>query len=135
MIKYLIPAAAAVSALAVAAPASAQWAPPVYRYQPYNYNHGFNNRTFAQSMQVRVQRIRNDIRVMDARNILSRGEARSLDQQARNVERHIARASRFGIQPVEARNLEMQIRNLEARVQREARDWNNRPNRRQLRRY
>ena len=129
MIQYLIPAAAAVSALAGAAPASAQWAPPVYRYQPYNYGYGFNNRTFAQSMLVRVQRIRNDIRAMDRRNILSRAEARSLDRQAVNVERRIARASRFGIQPREARNLEMQIRNLELRVQREATDWNNRPNR------
>lgn len=134
MLKYLIPAAAAVSAFAVAAPASAQWAPPVYRYQPYNYVHGFNNRSFARSMEVRVQRIRSDIRALDARNILSRGEARSLDRQALNVERNIARASRFGVQVGEARNLEMQIRNLEARVQREAADWNNRPNRR-VRRY
>lgn len=134
MIKYLIPAAAALSAFAVAAPASAQWAPPVYRYQPYNYGQGFNNRSFARSMEMRVQRIRADIRAMDARNVLSRAEARSLDRQAMNVERHIARASRFGVQVGEARNLEMQIRNLEMRVQREATDWNNRPNRR-IRRY
>jgi hypothetical protein len=129
MRKFLIPAVA-LSTLAVAAPASAQWAPPVYSYQPYNYGVGFNNRAFAQSMLVRVQRIRADIRMLDARNILSRGEARSLQMQARNVQWNIQRASRYGLQVGEARALERQIRNLENRVQREASDWNNRPNRR-----
>ena len=129
MKKFLIAAATAASALTMAAPASAQWAPPVYRYQPYNYGVGFNNRVFAQSMLARVQRIRADIRTLDARNILGRGEARSLDMQARNVERNVRRASQFGIAPGEARGLERQIRNLENRVQREAADWNNRPNR------
>lgn len=130
MRKILISAATAVSALAIAAPASAQaWAPPVYRYQPYNYGVRFNNGAFAQSMQARVQRIRADIRVLDARNILSRGEARSLDMQARNVERNIWRVSRGGVGVGEARAIERQVRNLEYRVQREATDWNNRPNR------
>ena len=130
MRKLLISVATAVSALAIAAPASAQWAPPVYRYQPYNFGYGFNNHAFAQSMLARVQRIRSDIRMLDARNVLSRGEARSLEMQARTVQRHIYRASRYGIQVGEARNLERQIRNLENRVHREATDWNNRPNRR-----
>jgi hypothetical protein len=133
MRKILLTAVTAVSALAVTAPASAQyarvWAPPVYNYQPYNYGVGFNNHAFAQSMLARVQRIRADIRALDARNILGRGEARSLDMQARNVERNIWRASRYGIGPGEARGIERQIRNLEFRVHREATDWNNRPNR------
>ena len=45
MRKFLIPIVAAASALAVAAPASAQyvrWAPPVYQYNPYNYGNGFS---------------------------------------------------------------------------------------------
>jgi hypothetical protein len=130
MRKFLIPIVATASALAVAAPATAQWAPPVYHYQPYNYGHGFNYHAFARSMQVRVQRIRADIRVMQARRILSRMEARSLERQAANLQTRIFRASRNGIQLNEARRLENQIRNLEFRVQREATDWNNRPNRR-----
>lgn len=129
MRKLLIPIVTAASAISLSVPAAAQWAPPIYRYQPYNYN-AYSNVRFAQSMQVRVQRIRNDIRVMDARNILSRGEARSLDRQASNIQRNIYRASRYGLQIGEARALERQIRNLEYRVQREATDWNNRPNRR-----
>ena len=130
MRKFLIPIVAAASTLAVAAPASAQWAPPVYRYQPYNYGNGFQYHAFARSMEMRVQRIRRDIRVMQARRILSWREAQSLERQAANIQRHIYRASRNGIQPDEARRLENQIRNLEWRVQREATDWNNRPNRR-----
>lgn len=127
MRKFLIPLVAAGAALALAAPASAQWAPPVYRYQPYDYGNGFSYHVFAQSMETRVQRIRSDIRQMQARRILSWSEARSLDNQARNIQYRIFRASRNGIQPGEARRLENQIRNLEWRVQREANDWNNRP--------
>lgn len=129
MRKLLIPIVAAGSALLVAVPASAQWAPPVYRYQPYNYNRGFSYHAFARSMEQRVQRVRYDIRAMQARRILSWREARSLENQGAELQRRIWRASRNGIQPGEARRLENQIRNLEWRVQREATDWNNRPNR------
>lgn len=128
MRKFLIPIVAAASALAVAAPASAQitWAPPVYQYNPYNYGYGFRSASFARSMTERVQRVRMDIRVMRDRRVLSRGEARSLDNQARNLEHRIYRASRNGIAPWEARNLENQIFSLQRRVAREANDWNSR---------
>ena len=127
MRKFLIPIAAGASALTMAAPASAQWAPPVYRYQPYNYGTAFSYHAFARSMDARVQRIRGDIRMMERRRILGFGEARALDSQARNIQRQIFFASRNGIQPREARNLERRIRNLEFRVQREATDLNRRP--------
>ena len=130
MRKFLLPIVGAASALAVAVPASAQWAPPVYRYQPYAYGNAFSYRTFARSMEVRVQRLRTDIRALQARRILSWSEARSLERQAAHLQVRIYRASRNGIQVGEARRLENQIRNLEYRIQREARDWNNRPNRR-----
>jgi len=133
MMKFLIPVAVAASALTIAAPASAQWAPPVYHYAPYSYGYGFSGMRFAQSMETRVARIRSDIHVMAMRRILGRGEARSLDYQAINLQRRIARASRFGINPREARGIERGIRNLEYRVSREATDWNNRPGR--YRRY
>jgi len=129
MRKFLIPIAAAASTLAFAAPATAQygqWAPPVYQYNPYNYGNAFSYHNFSNSMLQRVQRIRNDIRVMQSRRVLSYGEARSLDHQANNLERRIYRASRNGIQRGEARNLENQIFNLQRRVAREANDWNNR---------
>ena len=58
MRKFLIPIVAAASTLAIAAPAAAQWAPPVYNYQPYNYGRGWNFHQYARSMEQRVQRIR-----------------------------------------------------------------------------
>lgn len=127
MRKFLVPIVATVSTLAIAVPASAQsWAPPAYRYQPYNFNYGYNGFNFARSMAQRVQRLRNDIRAMDARRILSNREARSLDNQAQRLQHRIYRASRNGIQRGEARSVENQIRNLEYRITREATDWNNR---------
>ena len=127
MYKFLIGFAAAASAVTMAAPASAQvWAPPVYNYNPYNYTHGFNARGFAQTMEARVQRMRSDVRVMEARRVLSRGEARNLDRQARNLQDRIYRVSRYGVTPGEARSVENQIRRLEVRISREATDWNNR---------
>jgi hypothetical protein len=77
-------------------------------------------------MADRVQRVRMDIRVMRERRVLSRGEARSLDNQAENLQRRIFRAQRHGISPYEARSLETQIFNLQRRVAREANDWNRR---------
>ena len=129
MRKFLIPIVAAASSLAMAAPASAQvvqWAPPVYQYNPYNFGNGFSGGNFARSMENRVQRIRMDIRVMRDRRVLSRGEARSLDNQAENLQRRIFRATRGGIRAGEARSLENQIFNLQRRVAREANDWNRR---------
>lgn len=133
MRKFLIPIVAAASALTIAAPAAAQWAPPVYRYAPYNYVRGYNGFTFARSMATRVQRIRGDIRALESRRIVSFREGRALDNEARSIERRIFRASRNGIQPGEARNVENRIRRLEYRISREATDWNNRPGR--YRRY
>ena len=129
MRKFLIPILAAASALAVAAPAPAQyvrWAPPVYQYNPYTYGYGFSYHSFANSMQQRVERVRADIRVMQQRRVLSWNEARNLDMQAQNLQRRIFRASRNGIRPGEARSLENQIFNLQRRVAREANDWDRR---------
>ena len=128
MRKFVLPIVAAASALAIAAPASAQqWSAPRYNYQPYNYGNGWSYHRFAGEMSGRVDRIRRDIREMQRRHILGWREARSLDDQARNVQRRIFWASRNGIQPGEARRLENDIRRLEYRVSREANDWNNRP--------
>ena len=127
MHKIIISVAAAAAAVSFAAPASAQWAPPVYRYAPYSYGHGYSGMAFARTMADRVQRIRGDIRDMQMRRILSYGEARSLDSEARSIQRRVFRASRNGIQPGEARSVENRIRRLEIRIAREANDWNRRP--------
>src|SRR3954454_12101162 len=113
MRKFVISVAAAASTLAFAAPASAQWVAPVYRYQPYNFGYGYNGSNFARSMESRVQRIRGDIRAMQERRILSWNEARGLENEAASIQRRIYRASRNGIQAGEARNVENRIQRLE----------------------
>ena len=123
MRKLLIPIVAGVAVAAMAAPASAQYAPRVDRY--HRYQPAFDGR----GLQVRVERVREQIRRLEARRILSFREGRSLEYQAINLQRRIARASGNGIQPGEARRLENQLRRLEYRVQREATDFDNRPGR------
>jgi len=125
MRKFLIPIVAGVSVVAMAAPASAQYARPVDRY------HRYDPRAFdGRGLQVRVDRIREQIRNLEARRILSFREGRSLERQAANLQGRVYRASRNGIQPGEARRLTDDIQRLEYRVRREASDFNNRPNRR-----
>lgn len=127
MRKLTLSVVAASLALGVAAPASAQFFPvPAYRYQPYNYNYGFDGYNFGRAMLGRVQQLRGDIRNMAARRILSPYEFRELDQEARSVERRIIRASRNGINAREARMVERRIHRLERRIIREANDWNGR---------
>lgn len=121
MRKFLIPLVAGVSVLAVAAPASAQYAPRGDRY--HRYQPAFDGR----GLQVRVERVREQIRRLEARRVLSYREGRSLEAEAARVQRQIFRDSRNGIQPGEAQRLEERIRRLEYRVQREATDMNNRP--------
>ena len=129
MRKMLVPLIAAVSALTFAAPASAQWVPPIYHDAPYNFGYGFSGIRFARVMEARVARIRADIRAMEVRRILSWREARALDRQAIALQRQIVRVSRFRVTVGEARGIENGIRRLEHRVAREATDWNHRPGR------
>lgn len=134
MRKFMIPMIAAASAIAVAAPVSAQrWSPPTYNYQPYDFGRGFEGHRFARAMDMRVQRIRADISDMRRHHVLSWREAASLEHEAANIQKRIYWASRNGIQPREARGLEGQIRQLEYRVSHEATDNNGRPDR--YRRY
>src|SRR6185437_3900270 len=96
MRKFLIPIVAGVSVLAVAAPASAQYAPRGDRY--HRYQPAFDGR----GLQVRVERVREQIRRLEARRVLSYREGRSLEAEAARVQRQIFRDSRNGIQPGEA---------------------------------
>ena len=120
----LLTAAAALSVLGVAAPASAQWAPAP------NYGYGYQNHYgHVRALQARVDRTQREIIQLDRRNILSNREARSLRNEAQNLEYRLRRASRNGLSYNESRDLNVRLARLEQRVFREARDWNNRNNR------
>lgn len=120
----LLTAAAALSVIGVAAPAAAQWAP-----QP-NYGYGYNNNYgHVRALQARVDRAQREINQLDRRNILSNREARSLRNDAQNIEYRLRRASRNGLSYNESREVNTRLARLEQRIFREARDWNNRNDR------
>ena len=124
MRKFLIPLVVAGSALAVAAPAAAQWAPPV----PYGNAYGYNNFGQVRALQVRVDQIQRQIQVLGARRMLSRNEVRDLRAQSRNVEQRLRRSARYGLNPNEMRDVQVRIARLEQHVFREANDgrrWGN----------
>jgi hypothetical protein len=139
MRKILISLAAAASALAIAAPASAQvfgnigvgigtpvYGAPVYGAPGYGYGNGYNDHNQVRSLQYRVNAVQRQIEILDRRDVLSEREASRLREQSRNVERRLYRAGRYGLNPYEARDINVQVARLEQRVQREAWDRNGR---------
>jgi hypothetical protein len=122
MRKYLIPLTAAAATMAFAAPASAQWYPQPQPYaQPNAYGnltpHAFGNFAGVRGMQARAQNLRMQIRNLDRRNLLTRNQARSLDNQVRTIERQIARSARQRLNVRQYRAMEQRLVRLEMRVQ------------------
>src|SRR5690349_1516946 len=125
MKKIVFTAAAALTAFVAASPASAQ----AYGYPqraPYGNAYGYNNYGQTRALLGRVQQLRNEIRQLDRRNILSNGEARRLDREAQNVEMRIVRSGRNGMNWNELRDNQNRIYRLEQNIRREATDWNRR---------
>ena len=111
MRKFLILAATAASALAVATPAAAQWYPPQqhngYGYNGYG-NNGYGYNDYAGNLGYRINRLQQHINQFDSRNIISNREARSLRAQAYDLERQL----RYG----QGYNVERRLAQLEQRV-------------------
>jgi TolA-binding protein len=122
MRKVLISLAVAASALAVAAPASAQYF-PAPQGNAYGYN---NNYGQVRRLQVRINQIQRQIDQLDRRNVLSNKEARRLRDESRSLERRLAKVSRYGLNPRERQDIEVRIARLEQRVRYEANDGNRR---------
>ena len=120
MRKLLISAALMASTVAVAAPTAAQWAP-----QPYGNAYGYNNYGQVRRLQVRIDQIQRQIRQLDRRNILSNGEARRLNDEARSLEYRLRQLGYNGLNGRERYDIERRIARLEQHVYREARDGNN----------
>jgi opacity protein-like surface antigen len=116
MRKVLISAAAAVSALAFAAPAAAQWAPAP------PYGNAYGNYGQVRALQVRIDRVQQQINRLDNRNILSGREANRLRGESRQVEQRLRYSARYGLNQREFANIDGQIRRLEGNVWREAND-------------
>lgn len=87
---------AAVSALAIAAPAAAQ--------------------SFSNDMDVRIDRLQTEIQVNARSGLISRSEAQQLRDELRDVRRIERQYSRDGLNWSERRDLDMRLRNLDARI-------------------
>jgi hypothetical protein len=123
MRKYLITVAAAASALAIAAPAAAQYypAPQGYGYNNgYNGHNGYNNRGSSyRALQARIDRLQYQIRDLDQRNLLTNRQAAQRFEQSRIIERQLRNLSRNGLSRQEAYNLERGIADFERQVWRD----------------
>ena len=120
MRKFIFTAAIAVSTLAVAAPAAAQWYPP----QPQGNAYGYNNHGQVRRLDARIDAMQRQIKHLDQRDVLSEREARDLRHQSNDVERRLRVAARNGLNGWEANDIERRVQRLEVRIQREARDGN-----------
>ena len=90
MRKFLILAATAASALAVATPAAAQWYPPQYNNYPPQYgNGGYGGYNDYGNLQYRIDRLQNHIAQFDRANVISNREARSLRAATFDLERQL----------------------------------------------
>ncbi|WP_155264245.1 hypothetical protein [Sphingomonas segetis] len=122
MRKLLISTVAAVSALAVAAPAAAQYYPN--RAVPaYGYGYGYNQGT-VRALQVRVNRIQQDLRRLAQYRMISRGEYYNRQQDAREIERRLRRDLRDGrgFNAREFAQTQQRIARLEYKISRDVRD-------------
>lgn len=127
MRKLAITLAAAGAALGLAAPASATfyYPQPAYGYgyaQPaYGYGYaqpayGYNGGAIVQRLDLRIAGIRSHIRAMAARGQIRHSRARTLDRQARNLQRSIRSSTWNGISFHEGRSLELRVARLEQQV-------------------
>ena len=124
MIKFVLSAAIAASAMLSAAPAAAEYYPQPQGYG-YGYGYGhYGNWGQVRRLQARVDQLQRQIRWLDSRNILSEREARYLRGESRDLERRLYRSARNGLSGREAYSVQNRIYRLEIRIQREARDGN-----------
>ena len=118
MRKFILSLAVATSALAVAAPAAAQWAPQGNAYG-YNQNYGQYRR-----LQTKIDEIQRQIARLDQRDLITNREARSLRNQSIALERQLRYAGRNGLNRAERNLFEQRIDQLRWRIRAEVRDGN-----------
>jgi hypothetical protein len=123
MRKVLISLGAAVTALAFASPASAQYshqhqAQPVAYGNGYNgYGYGHGNYGQARALQARIDAVQKQIRMLDRRDMIRDGSADRLKNESREIERRLRAIGRNGLNGYEANDIQNRIARLEQRVQ------------------
>ncbi|GAA4004590.1 hypothetical protein [Sphingomonas humi] len=126
MKKFLF-AAVGLSAIAAAAPASAQYYNG-YQQAPYGYNqYGYGNQQqLIQIYASRADQLRRQVERFDQRNRVSDREASRLRNAAIDLQNRVRVYARNGIDPNEQRDLDNRFAQLQQRIAYEARDGNNR---------
>ena len=124
MRKVLITLTAAASALAVAAPAAAQYVPVPHHAPGYAQGYGYGHRGHVRALQARVDRIQRDLGHLARQRMISRNEYRNRQEDARDIERRLRRDARDGrgINGQEILQTERRIARLEQRIARDMRD-------------
>ena len=125
MRTLIVSLAAAASALAVAAPAQAQWAPQGNAY-------GYNKYGHVRALQARIDNLQRQINRLDKRDVIRNREADRLRNASRDIERRLRYSTRNGFNPREAYQIERQIARLEQRIHAVLRDghrWGRNDNR------
>jgi hypothetical protein len=126
MRRLMMSLAAAGTALAFATPAAAQYYPQ-QQQQPYGYGNGYgynngytngyNNYGQMRVLQARIDAVQNQIRYLGRGYGGRDNSADRLRDEARNLERRLHQASRFGLNPYEVNDIQRRIAQLEQRVQ------------------
>ena len=129
MRMFLISAAAAVSALAIASPASAQYYPAPGYGAPYGNAYGYHRG--ANPWVNQLQQIRYQADMLARQGRLTRSESRDLFRDIRSAERAIYRKGRHGLSGREARRLDNKL----GRIRYELRRYSDRDGRRWDRRW
>jgi cell division protein FtsB len=124
MRKIILPLLAAGAALAVSAPAAAQY----YPAPRYGVSYGFGE---VRALQVRIDNVERQINRLDRRDRIGDRNADRLRDEANRIEDRLHRAARGGLNRNEARDINYRIQRLEQRVQYSMNDrrWRDRDDR------
>jgi hypothetical protein len=132
MKKYLI-AVAGLSAIAAAAPASAQGYPTYYpQHQGYGYPQGpaygynYSQQGLVRAYLIRADQLRQRIERLDSRDRISEREARGLRNAAIDLQNRTRSYARNGLSGRERYELDQRIARLEQAVRYQLADRNNR---------
>ncbi len=116
MRKFLISAAVAATALAVASPAAAQWYPQQQQQgygAPYGYGYGYNNNYGqARRLQAQIDSIQRTITRFDRGNQISNSKARALRYRTLMLERQLRTAAYRGLSRNESNVMAQRIAQL-----------------------
>src|SRR5690349_5552919 len=121
MRKLILSLVAAGTVVAAATPAAAQYyGGPGYGAPAYGapaYGNRYGNYGQVRALQVRIDAVERQIRMLDRRDMVRDDRADRLRGEANEIERRLHRVGRNGLNQREANEINVRIARLEQRVQ------------------